>query len=377
MADAEPDRDEIADTRPAAGGAGASGADKGPIGASGGPDGSVPVLAAAVQPSGDIPTPDKGWAADLARDPSPLVGKSAEQVAAEFRAHGFEATVEQSTRGSGRAQLVRVEKSPVSVVEIHPGEGSHGGAYTKVSTDGGKSKYVDPDTYVRRSPEPKTKFFDATTGAPIDEASLPLRGSGGQSGTKPPDPPASGPDSPGPAPSGGVRPPPPGGSGGGGQGTAGAVEQAAKDTGVVHAPLSGGSGGGQAGAGAVEQGAKNAGAVRGATGALTEAVSKTGKVLAPVAVAADVVQLGQAVQQDGGRVGDNTGRTASGVAASWGGAAVGAKGGAVVGAAIGSVVPGVGTAVGAVVGGLVGAVTGGIGGDWVGRHGYDWVKSWF
>lgn len=368
-ADAGLDRGGTANARPAAGGAGASDAGKTPPRASDSPDGSTPVLAAAVPVSGNTPTPDKAWAADLAKDPSPLVGKSAEQVASEFKNHGFEATVEQSAKGSGRAELVRIERSPVSMVEVHPGEGSHGGAYTKVSTDGGKFKYVDPDTYVRRSPEPKTKFFDAKTGAPVEEASLPLRGGGGQSGATPLDPPASGPDSPGPAPSGGARAPPSGGAEGGGPSAARAAEPAAKPVG------SGGAG--QVASETAEQVAKDTGVVRGAEGALVETVGKAGKVLVPVAIAANAVQLGQAVQQDGGRIGDNTGRTASGIAASWGGAIAGAEGGAALGAAIGSVVPGAGTAVGAVVGGVIGAVAGGVGGDWVGRHGYDLVKSWF
>jgi hypothetical protein len=145
----------------------------------------VPVLAmAGVSGAGGSTPPDKEWAARLAKDPSSLAGKSAEEIAAEFQAHGFPATEQQSTKGSGLAELVRVEKGPINLVEVHPGGASHGGAYTKVSTSEGKYKYIDPDTYVRRSPEPGTKFFNARTGEQIPEDSLPLRG---QVGAKPAD----------------------------------------------------------------------------------------------------------------------------------------------------------------------------------------------
>lgn len=107
------------------------------------------------------------------------------------------------------------------------------------------------------------------------------------------------------------------------------------------------------------------------------ALELAGKVVRPVAIVADVAQLGQAFHEDGDRIGDHTGRAASGIAGGWGGAVAGAEGGALLGAAAGSFVPVVGTVAGGVVGGLAGGVGGAIGGDWAGRRAYDWMRSWF
>lgn len=79
------------------------------------------------------------------------------------------------------------------------------------------------------------------TRARLGQATAP---SARRSGTKPLDPPASGPDSPAQAPSGGVRAPPPGGAGGGGQVVGRAAGPAAEPV---------GSGGGQAVSDAAER----------------------------------------------------------------------------------------------------------------------------
>ena len=113
--------------------------------------------------------------------------------------------------------------------------------------------------------------------------------------------------------------------------------------------------------------------MRGAGAALETA----GKVMLPVAVAADGYELFNAYQQDGGHIGMHTGEAAAGIAGSWGGAIAGAEVGAEIGATIGSVVPGAGTAVGGVVGGIVGGIVGGVAGDSVGRHLFDDIASLF
>ncbi len=118
-------------------------------------------------------------------------------------------------------------------------------------------------------------------------------------------------------------------------------------------------------------------AENGSARAVGGALETTGKVLRPVAVVADAVQLGQAFHQDGDKVGVNTGRAASGIAGGWGGAVAGAEGGAAVGALVGSAVPVVGTAVGGAVGAVAGGIGGGIGGDWARRRLFDTVKSRF
>lgn len=92
-----------------------------------------------------------------------------------------------------------------------------------------------------------------------------------------------------------------------------------------------------------------------------------GKVARPVGMIIDSVQLHSSYQADGNRVGDNTKRTASGIA---GGAAFGA-GGAWGFAAIGF---SMGGPVGALIGGIIGGALGAWGGDAAGRAAYDAVS---
>ena len=101
-----------------------------------------------------------------------------------------------------------------------------------------------------------------------------------------------------------------------------------------------------------------------------EVLENVGRVARPVGVVLDAVSIGQAYQADGNRIGENTGRTATGVA----GGALGGWGGAVGGAAIGTAIfPGVGTVVGGLVGGAIGAFAG----DQAGKGLFDTVKGWF
>lgn len=101
-----------------------------------------------------------------------------------------------------------------------------------------------------------------------------------------------------------------------------------------------------------------------------QVLENVGKVARPVGVVLDAISLGQAYRADGNRIGENTGRTASGVT----GGALGGWGGAAAGAAVGTAIfPGVGTVVGGVIGGIGGALAG----DAAGRGVFDTVKSWF
>jgi trimeric autotransporter adhesin len=102
---------------------------------------------------------------------------------------------------------------------------------------------------------------------------------------------------------------------------------------------------------------------------LGSAVKVTGKIVRPIGIAIDAVQLGQAYRADGNRIGDRTQRAAGAIA----GGAAGAWGGAQAGAAIGSMAGPVGTVVGVVVGGIVGGVIG----SGVGEKAVGWVKGWF
>lgn len=98
-------------------------------------------------------------------------------------------------------------------------------------------------------------------------------------------------------------------------------------------------------------------------------LSRGGRIIRPLGVAIDAVNVAQAYRADGNRVGAQTGRAASGLA----GGAAGAWGGAVVGATIGSAVPVVGTAIGGVVGGVIG----GLAGDAAGRGLFDGIRKLF
>ncbi|MFC4292700.1 glycine zipper domain-containing protein [Sphingorhabdus arenilitoris] len=99
------------------------------------------------------------------------------------------------------------------------------------------------------------------------------------------------------------------------------------------------------------------------------ALRTLGRVAKPVGLVMDGLELRSAWQADGGRIGENTGRAASGIVAGAGGAWAGAA----TGAALGSVVPGVGT----VIGGVVGGVIGGIAGSEIGKSVFNTVSSWF
>ncbi|MDO5623340.1 MAG: hypothetical protein Q4G71_01465 [Pseudomonadota bacterium] len=95
-----------------------------------------------------------------------------------------------------------------------------------------------------------------------------------------------------------------------------------------------------------------------------------GRVARPLGVALGALEVGQSFRADGHQVGENTGRSLSGLA----GGGLGAWGGASAGMAIGTAIfPGVGT----VVGGVIGAIAGGVGGDMAGRGLFNTVKSWF
>jgi RHS repeat-associated protein len=72
---------------------------------------------------------------NLTSKPKMIWGKSAEQVAEEFRRDGYDVKIRQSTRGSGKATIVEIKgHSEVMQIQVHPGGGRHEGAYTKIST---------------------------------------------------------------------------------------------------------------------------------------------------------------------------------------------------------------------------------------------------
>lgn len=98
-------------------------------------------------------------AKDFISKPQSIWGRSADEIANDFRAAGYEINVRQSTRGSGQALIVEVKGHPqISQIQVHPGGGRHEGAYYKVSTTTeGTIKVVDPSTY-KPTPGEKAKI---------------------------------------------------------------------------------------------------------------------------------------------------------------------------------------------------------------------------
>ncbi len=97
--------------------------------------------------------------ADILDEPKSIWGKSADEIAEAFNNEdGVQAYVEQSTKGSKRAQIIRIEgHSDVQMVQVHPGGGRHVGAYYKISTSTkGIIKVIDPSTYVPSAGEKAT-----------------------------------------------------------------------------------------------------------------------------------------------------------------------------------------------------------------------------
>jgi hypothetical protein len=93
------------------------------------------------------------------------------------------------------------------------------------------------------------------------------------------------------------------------------------------------------------------------------ALHTMGRIVRPAGVVLDAMELGSAYQADGNRIGENTKRTASGIA----GGALGGWGGAAAGAALGIPLGPLGMAAGAIGGGLFF----GAGGDLAARWLYD------
>ncbi len=87
---------------------------------------------------------------EILTNPRSLWGMTAEEIADVFKAAGYDATIEASTKGSMRSTQVRITGHPkIMNIQVHPGGGRHGGAYYKISTSTqGKIKVVDPETYV-------------------------------------------------------------------------------------------------------------------------------------------------------------------------------------------------------------------------------------
>ncbi|GAA3962078.1 hypothetical protein Aau02nite_56010 [Amorphoplanes auranticolor] len=101
--------------------------------------------------------PDTGSAQsfvdNITGDPRSVAGRSAQDIADQFTAAGYPATVEQSRkRGtSGNAVQVRIQDHPeITNIQVHPGGGRHtpeGSPYWKISTNTAGKTWVIPGNF--------------------------------------------------------------------------------------------------------------------------------------------------------------------------------------------------------------------------------------
>ncbi|WP_373530529.1 DUF4157 domain-containing protein [Nostoc sp.] len=90
---------------------------------------------------------------NIVSNPTSLVGKSANDIAKQFKEAGFEAIVEQSIKKgtSGKAVQIRIKGHPeITNIQVHPGGGRHtpeGVSYWKISTNTQGKVWVVPRSF--------------------------------------------------------------------------------------------------------------------------------------------------------------------------------------------------------------------------------------
>ena len=101
-------------------------------------------------PAGPDLAAARSFVDNVAADPRSVAGRSAEEIAGQFTAAGYPATVEQSRKKgtSGNAVQVRIERHPqITNIQVHPGGGRHtpaGSPYWKISTSTDGKIWVVP-----------------------------------------------------------------------------------------------------------------------------------------------------------------------------------------------------------------------------------------
>jgi hypothetical protein len=100
---------------------------------------------------------------NLIENPKSIWGKSAEDIAQQFKDAGYEVILEKSTKGSKLSTQIRIQGHPkIANIQVHPGGGRHGGSYYKISTSTqGTIKIVDPITY-KPTPGEKATIINIT-----------------------------------------------------------------------------------------------------------------------------------------------------------------------------------------------------------------------
>ena len=90
---------------------------------------------------------------NITADPRSVSGRSAQDIADQFTAAGYPATVEQSRKKgtSGNAVQVRIQNHPeITNIQVHPGGGRHtpeGSPYWKISTSTAGKTWVIPKDF--------------------------------------------------------------------------------------------------------------------------------------------------------------------------------------------------------------------------------------
>ena len=107
----------------------------------------------------------KAFVSNLLKKPKSIWGKGPDEIAEAFRKAGYQATIEQSNKGSKLSKQIRIKgNKEISNIQIHPGGGRHGGSYYKISSSTkGKIKIVNKKTY-KPTPGEKATIIYMDTG---------------------------------------------------------------------------------------------------------------------------------------------------------------------------------------------------------------------
>lgn len=98
---------------------------------------------------------------DIIDYPESLSNMDVEEIADLFRNEGFDPIVEQSTKGSGLAMIIRINRHKINMIQVHPGGGRHGLPYIKVKGNGVNFKVVkgSPSDYIGNPNNEKGDFY--------------------------------------------------------------------------------------------------------------------------------------------------------------------------------------------------------------------------
>ncbi|WP_426577410.1 RHS repeat-associated core domain-containing protein [Xenorhabdus stockiae] len=129
---------------------------------------------------GLVPKPIPTVIQDILKNPSSLWGKSADDIRNHLINGGLpedtikiefsklKGGVTEGGREQGLGEFVRIGKQRIQFVEVHPGGGTHGGAYYKIATaNEGNMKVIDPSTYKYLGQEKRMTYYDHSDGKQV------------------------------------------------------------------------------------------------------------------------------------------------------------------------------------------------------------------